>query len=257
VLGPAATQRLIDLRRGAKDQVRALSPAGRANLRDLVGYENRHEGETCVIIGNGPSLNQTDLALLRGVPTFGLNRIYLKFPELGFDTTYHVVVNKYVVEQCREDFAAISAPLFTTWVNKAALRERERDTLFLAKRPGPYFSPDLRSGIWEGATVTYVAMQIAYFMGFQRVVLVGVDHRFSTAGPAHQLVQSTGADSNHFDPNYFGPGFNWQLPDLETSEIAYGLAGEAFAARGGSIVDATVDGALQVFPKVDLADALA
>ena len=85
--------------------------------------------------------------------------------------------------------------------------------------------------------MTYVAMQLAYFMGFEEVVLVGVDHSFATKGPAHEVVTSTGADPNHFDPTYFGKGFRWQLPDLETSELAYGLARQVFEADGRRIVD--------------------
>jgi hypothetical protein len=99
-------------------------------------------------------------------------------------------------------------------------------------------------------------MQLAFWMGYRDVVLVGVDHRFSTRGPAHTLVTSAGQDPNHFDPAYFGRGFQWQLPDLATSEIAYALAKQAFEDDGGRIVDATVDGALRVFDRVPLAQAL-
>jgi hypothetical protein len=93
-------------------------------------------------------------------------------------------------------------------------------------------------------------------MGFKLVILVGVDHRFSTEGPAHKLVKSDGPDPNHFDPNYFGRGFNWQLPDLETSEMAYAMARDAFERDGREVLDATVDGALTIFPKTSLEDAL-
>jgi hypothetical protein len=99
--------------------------------------------------------------------------------------------------------------------------------------------------------VTYVAMQLAYHLGYREVVLIGVDHSFSTTGPAHQLVTSAGDDPNHFDPSYFGKGYRWQLPDLVMSEQAYSLAKAAFEAAGGSIVDATVGGRLTIFPKAD------
>ena len=99
-------------------------------------------------------------------------------------------------------------------------------------------------------------MQLAYWMGFQKVVLIGVDHRFATEGPAHKAVTSQSDDPNHFDPNYFGKGFKWQLPDLLTSGIAYGIAKRAFEADGRKVVDCTVDGALDVFPKGDLATEL-
>jgi len=94
-------------------------------------------------------------------------------------------------------------------------------------------------------------MQLAYFMGFKQVILIGVDHSFTTKGTANTTVVSTGDDPNHFHPGYFVKGFRWQLPDLETSEIGYALAKEAYQKDGREILDATVGGKLQIFPKVN------
>jgi hypothetical protein len=94
-------------------------------------------------------------------------------------------------------------------------------------------------------------MQLAYFMGFDEVVLIGVDHSFKTKGTPNITVISEGDDEDHFASEYFGKGFRWQLPDLEASEIAYMKAKEAFEADGRKIIDATIDGKLTVFPKAD------
>ena len=107
------------------------------------------------------------------------------------------------------------------------------------------------AGAWEGATVTFVALQLAYHLGFYEVILIGVDHSFATTGPANKLVTATAADANHFDPTYFGPGVKWQYPDLEVSAAAYALARDAFETSGRHILDATVGGQLKVFPKAD------
>lgn len=232
-----------------------LSEAGRANRDYIRGFKNRYAGERCVIIGNGPSLRETDLSLLKSEVTFGLNRIYLMFDQIGFATTFHCVVNDLVVEQCVEDFRRISAPLFTSMSNRPLL-EGKPDTAFLHSLVGPRFIRDSSRGVWIGGTVTYVAMQLAFYMGFTDVVIVGVDHRFAVTGPPNKVIESTGPDESHFDPNYFGTGFRWQLPDFETSEIAYALARTAFENSGRRIVDATVGGALTTFPKMELKKAL-
>jgi Protein of unknown function DUF115 len=234
-----------------------LTADGRANRDCIRRFKGIHAGQRCVIIGNGPSLRDTDLSLLRDEYTFGLNRIYLMFDELGFATTFHVVINRHVVEQCAEDFHKIDAPLFTTMQNRAFL-EGAPNTAFLDTIVGlwPYFSRDASRGVWEGYTVTYVAMQLAYYMGFSEVILIGVDHRFAVSGTPNQLVESTGPDTSHFDPRYFPKGFKWQLPDLENSEVAYRLARKSFEEDGRRIVDATVGGALTIFPKASLEDAL-
>jgi hypothetical protein len=90
-------------------------------------------------------------------------------------------------------------------------------------------------------------------MGFEKVILVGVDHSGSVPGKANSTIVSQGDDPNHFDPRYFGKGFRWQLPDFETSEIGYRLARQAYAAAGRQVVDATIGGKLTIFPKVDYA----
>jgi hypothetical protein len=126
------------------------------------------------------------------------------------------------------------------------------DMMFVISREAPMFHTDVTQGIWEGATVTYVAMQIAYYLGFQEIILVGVDHTFRTKGAPNLTVVSEGDDHDHFSTDYFGEGFRWQLPDLETSEWAYSLARRQFEASGRRIVDATVHGKLDVFPKASL-----
>ena len=192
-----------------------------------------------------------DLTPLRDETTFGLNRIYLLFPRIGFHTTYYVSVNRLVVEQCADEIQQLPMPKFISWYARDVICFTD-DMMFVRDpRDGSLsFSPWPFWRIWEGATVTYVAMQLAYYMGFQHVILIGVDHSFVTKGTPHETVLSQGADPNHFDPNYFGKGFRWQLPDLDTSERAYRLAKHAFEDDGRTIVDATVGGNLQVFPKV-------
>jgi len=105
-------------------------------------------------------------------------------------------------------------------------------------------------------TVTYAALQLAYYLGADPVVLVGVDHNFTgVSGPANTYVRADRHDANHFDPNYFGPGMLWGLPDLEASEVVYLAARRAFEADGRRVLDATVGGKLQIFDKVGIAEA--
>lgn len=243
-------QRLSLITQGLLYQV---LPAGRASRTRLRELKDSHRGERCFIIGNGPSLQQTDLAKLRDEYTFGLNRIYLLFPELGFSTTFLVTVNRLVLEQCADEILSTPAMKFLPWTFRKHLNpELLGNTVFIQSTRGSHaFTQDAHRPLWTGATVTYVAMQLAFHMGFQKVILVGVDHTFATQGKPHAEVVSRGDDPNHFSPTYFGKGFKWQLPDLETSEIAYRLARQAFEADGREIMDATMGGQLTVFPKIN------
>lgn len=231
--------------------VATFHPWRQASIRRLAAYKDIHRGERCVIIGNGPSLQNTDVSRLRDVYTFGMNRVYLAFPEWGFETSYYVAINDLVVEQCAEDIRGLPMPKFISWHARQYLTPTE-DTCFLhTTYTGPKFSIDARQRMWEGATVTYVSMQLAYFMGFSEVILIGVDHSFESKGQPNETVVSQGDDLNHFDVRYFGKGFRWQLPDLETSAIGYSMARQTFERDGRRVLDATIDGKLSVFPKVD------
>lgn len=218
--------------------------------KKLQQFKDIHKGERCVIIGNGPSLNKMDLSFLKYEICFGTNRIYLGFDKWGFTPTYYVTVNKLVIEQSVDQILNIPCPKFISNKGIPYLPNQE-DIMFIKTLPyhGDPFSKDPLEGINEGSTVTYVAMQLAYYMGFETVILIGVDHNFVTKGQPHKEVVSQGEDPNHFDPNYFGKGTKWHLPDLETSEKHYQIAHEKFKEEGRSIIDATLDGHCHIFPK--------
>jgi hypothetical protein len=235
-----------------------LHPWRRESIRRLAALKDAHAqaGSRAFIIGNGPSLKQTDLSKLKNEFTFGMNRIYLMFPELGFTTSCLVSINDLVIEQCAAEMAALDLPKFLAWRSHRHFKNVERltfnvPTFLYTTYTGPRFSKDVRGRVWEGATVTNVALQLAFHMGFQQVILIGVDHNFASKGDANKTVVSDGDDPNHFSAAYFGKGFRWQLPDLDTSEIGYRLARQAYESAGREVLDATVGGKLTIFPKVD------
>ncbi len=218
-------------------------------------FKDIHAGESCFIIGNGPSLRQMDLSLLKDHCTFGLNKIYLLFDKVDINLSYHVAVNRLVIEQSIKQFETIKCPSFLSYTTAYDLVDKNDHTFFIYTG-GPYtFQKDITSKICEGHTVTYVAMQIAYFMGFSRVFLIGVDHNFITQGKANQYQFMEGNDPNHFDSRYFKNN-HWQLPNIEASELSYQLARYFFNKDKRYIYDATIEGKLNIFPKVSFEEAL-
>jgi hypothetical protein len=230
-------------------------------LQDLV---QRHAGETCYVIGNGPSLNRTPLELLRGQKTFGCNRIYLGLERFGLRLDYWTIEDPLVAEDTVDEWTALDG----------ALRLVPEDLLWLvpdvnAVCPIPFrrqpFGPHLprfgRSAaeLFWGGTVSYLMIQLAALMGFSRVVLLGID--FSYERPDHVTAlahpdqwQSHGPDPNHFDPSYFGAGRKWHDPRVDRMHLAY-RAAAAFAEQSGlQIVNATPGTRLDVFPEVRLED---
>ena len=231
-----------------------LHPWRRQSMDNLAALKDKHKGERCFIIGNGPSLRNTDVSKLKNEYTFGMNRIYLAFEEWGFQTSFLASVNDLVIEQCVDDFLALDIPRFFSWRSHKYFKPDQPanlPTFLYTTYDGIKFADDVRYRVWEGATVTNVCLQLAYHMGFEQVILIGVDHNFTSKGDANKTVVSDGDDPNHFDPRYFGKGFRWQLPDLDTSEIGYALARINYEQDGRQILDATIGGKLTIFDKVD------
>ena len=229
----------------------AFHPWRRASIRNLKAMRDSQCHRRCFIIGNGPSLREIDLSRLQGEFTFGLNRIYLLFPEMGFSTSYYVSINDLVIQQCASEIRALPMPKFLAWHARRFIQPTADTSFLYTSYTGPGFNRNASGRLWEGATVTYVALQLAFHMGFEKVILVGVDHNFVSKGKPNQTVTSTGDDPNHFSPAYFGKGFQWQLPDLQTNELAYRMAKSAYELAGRQVLDATRGGRLTVFPKVD------
>src|SRR5512140_1852689 len=251
----AAREAYLAARRMPASWEAAHHPWRRDSIARLAEWKDKCKGQRAVIIGNGPSLNQTDLSRLRNEFTFGLNRIFLMFPKLGFQTSCLVSVNDLVVEQSLAEIMALKIPTFLSWRARRffdpATPPASLPTFLYTTYESPKFARDARGRLWEGATVTNVALQLAYHMGFRQVILIGVDHSFTSKGQANQTVVSEGDDPNHFSPGYFGKGFRWQLPDLDTSEVGYRMARAAYERDGREVLDATIGGKLTVFPKVD------
>ena len=102
------------------------------------------------------------------------------------------------------------------------------------------------------ATVTYAALQVIYYMGFSEVIIIGMDHNFTTKSKNHPNkteLRDEEVDLNHFHPDYFPKGSKWETPDLVSSEYFYNIAKNIFEDDGRKIIDCTINGKCQVFEK--------
>lgn len=226
----------------------------RGRMNDL---KNSHVGEKAVILCNGPSLLKCDFSLLNNVYTFGLNKINLLFDSTEFRPSCIVSTNRYVIRQNRDFYNSTGIRLF---LESCALKNGVKpgeNIIFFHAANIDRFARDCSFSLYEGYTVTFVALQLAFHMGFREVALVGCDHEFSTKGPANMLVNAGSNDPDHFHGDYFPRGEVWQLPDLDRSELYYKYAGNVYEAFNRKIVNATAGGRLEVFDRVGLSDFLA
>lgn len=237
--------------------------AFKADTLKLRGLYNKHKGERCFIVGNGPSLNLMDLTKLKNDISIGVNGIFYKTDEMGYAPNYYVVEDSSVM---KENIARIigvkaEAKFFPTIYHD--LHPADDNVHFFTMNRGfyeptspnycvPRFSTDFSQRAFCGQSVTYINLQLAFYMGFTKVYLIGMDFSY-VIPPEHEkkgdIIKSTTDDPNHFNPNYFGKGKTWKDPKLDRVLQNYQMAKFAYECAGRSIINATVGGKLDLFDR--------
>lgn len=203
--------------------------------------------EQCVIICNGPSLNDIDPEFLNQNWTFGLNSIFLK-KDIN-PTSYYVAINPLVVQQFSEQINSYKPLTGMKYIRKD--KAHLIDGCVPIKSVGfPCFRDKPFGGLYEGYTVTYVAIQLAVWLGFKKILFVGLDHSYTFNGPANHQSKWEGDDVNHFDKNYF-KNMQWHTPDLFHSRESYKMARKYCDNHGIFLANLSTKTMLDVFPRDD------
>lgn len=229
------------------------------NERRLLSLKDRYHGRRVFIIGNGPSLKKTNVRLLKDELTIGCNGLFLMFDDMGFLPTFYTVEDTLVAEDRADIINSIQG---TTKVFPFDLKyclKPDEDTIYINfVRPGyrgfPQFSGNFTSHVFWGGTVTFLNLQLAWYIGAKEVYLIGVDHSYRphTKNDKKEgfTITSHSEDINHFHPDYFGPGFRYHDPKVDRMELAYRETKIFFENNGGIIYNATNGGRLEVFQRV-------
>jgi hypothetical protein len=233
------------------------------NERKLLGLHNINKGKRCFIIGNGPSLNEIDLSLLKNEYTFGVNAIYTNYEKMGFYPTYYVVEDFLVAEDRADEINAYNKSDIKFFGNYLRYCLKPDETTILLNvlldyrdyPDFPHFSQNAMQKLWVGGTVSYLCMQLAFYMGFSEVYLIGFDHNYHIPKDIqkgqHHVLTSTSQDVNHFNADYFGKGKRWHDPMLNRMEKAYRKARMMYETHHRQILNATAGGKLEVFERVN------
>ena len=131
-------------------------------MNQIRDFRHIHNGKRLFILASGPSLSTHDLSLLKRKIVMGLNRSFLTYPE----TSYHCVMDHRLFELYDKELLA-TRYLFT-------LKDRPWGIpMELLGTEG--FSWDLEKGVYSGYTISFVALQLAVYMGFREIFYLGLD----------------------------------------------------------------------------------
>lgn len=232
-------------------------------------YSNRmkkycriHEGERCFIVGNGPSLRVEDLEKISDYPTFASNSIFKIYPQTEWRPTYYVCVDPTYIDchreeiirevdskkfiSCRTEFPQDCNTERIFEFNKFKINKWNDKSAFVKEDVSEYFS--------VGYTVTFTALQLAFYMGFKEIILIGVDFSYPVARNSKGKIVRTGVEKSvHFyKDNKTEQKYN--VFNYEGALQAYKVAYDYAKKNNIKIYNATRNGKLEVFPEIVLED---
>lgn len=228
---------------------------GGKKYRKLQELHNSESGR-CFLIATGPSLTMDDLNKLRDEKTFGVNSLCKVFEELGWETTYYVLQDHGVFLKLLPDLEQMVHTKFIHADQRFKKKELQRlncekyvfpryygNHLWNRKKLKTGFSQDVSMIVHEGYTVAFVALQMAAYMGFKEIYLIGTDCNYVQDESKQHFVSS-----GYYASNYATIG--------DEMIYAYSVAKENLDKMGVKVYNATRGGMLEVFPRVDLDEIL-
>ena len=235
----------------------------------LSSLRDKHKGERCFIIANGPSLNKIDISLLKDEITIGCNGIYKNFSKWGFNTNYYMIVDNVQIDIRAKEIAKLKGSVKFTGLHNSYSFPFFNDMNYfhvpirsnmeyLEKELLPPFSNDVASIMHRGPTITYLMIQMAYHLGFSKIYLIGLDHNYGklpelfppgkikVTKENYHLVQEC-----HFDKDYYKIGDTLGVPNVKAQEKAYTSAKTFIESTGREIINLSPDSKLNIFKKED------
>lgn len=225
----------------------------------LQGLKGKYIGQRCFIIGNGPSLKAEDLDKLKDEYTFAFNRIYYIFDQTDWRPAFYCTQDDKIAASSIHEINSriatpyVFAPINLKWYYGIDLHT---DYFFNQRQPksekeAPEFSEDISSWIGAGNTVAYTAMQLAVYMGFTEIYLLGIDHSFHTYLDQNGNVVTDSNAKDYFCEDYNADKEPLFIPRLDISTLSYVAAQKYAETHPVKIYNATRGGKLEAFPRVD------
>ena len=231
----------------------------KGNEERLRKYKDKYKGKRIFIVCNGPSLCSEDLEKihLNGDYSFGCNRIHYIFPKTHWRPDFYTMMDLGPLHQRFELMNTIETKYKFFRTDTYTTIRKIKGNVTLLKTldtpkllENPKFSADCSKIIYFIETTTYCMIQLAVYMGFSEIYIIGCDNHYSINVLKDGTRINTGAHS------YFS-GFGNTEDDHATvsriwaNDIAYDTAQKYAESHGIKIMNATRGGNLNSFPRVD------
>ncbi|WP_185962577.1 6-hydroxymethylpterin diphosphokinase MptE-like protein [Thalassomonas sp. M1454] len=176
--------------------------------------KSEKKSDTLLILGTGPSLNSLNKNIIDSVDTLSVNGYAKLVVEKGWPTTdFYLVQDLEVSEKISHYIAKLkSSVIISSYLaiknknlkNYKYLFNHHFLTHAFTEQYKPYTykkSHAQNKYIYDGYTVVYTALELAEFMGYKNVILLGVDANYS-----HNVESRNIININKVDKTYASAG---------------------------------------------------
>jgi len=231
---------------------------------------DRHAGERCFILATGPSIKKQNLKLLKGETCIAVSNFFVHpdykviQPKYYCVAGWHPPITEEAWRNWMKDIAAGSgsATMFFSLADRIRIERQgvysQRQAYYLHDKTCDFDASqdvlDITRSVPKPCSVSIMALEIAIYMGFQEIYLLGCDH---DAIMHHNVSRHFYDEKEHA---MVRSGYNeWDGVDVEFHCQSYLKLWGQFkslrriaVSRGIRISNATEGGMLDVFENVAL-----
>lgn len=227
----------------------------------LAAFKGKYQGRRCFLIGNGPSLRPEDLTTLHqaGEITFAFNRVFNIFDQTPWRPTFYISQDEKMLGGCVDvvnslkDMETKFIPIQLKWWHGIDIDQACHFNIVHQEVDDPEqfsFGDDISRGIYNASTGMYTAVQLAAYMGFTEIYLIGVDHHFRVSQNNQGQIVVDNTVKDYFTEQYNADKENLYIPNTEKSTLTYVAMKRHCEQRGIRVFNATRGGKLEVFQRV-------
>jgi hypothetical protein len=235
-------------------------------------YKNKHKGKRVFLIGNGPSLNKTNLDLIKNEYSIAMNRISLIYENTEWRPSYYLfcssncdhptwgkVWTKSILNAVNDDKTTpfIWSKYHRTIDPKKKMKNIKWFHSVSEKKPDiqgnidpACFSDNIVERIDKTGTTMNVVLQLAKHMGFSEIIILGAD-----------LGWKADTGKTNSDPNHFCKEYSADIPEYKVLKINNQMRNIHKLARSNistnvKMFNATIETKLDTYPLIDYNDLL-
>ena len=156
--------------------------------KELLKYKNIHKNKRCFIIGTSPSIKNFKLEKLENEIVFTMNKGHF-LKDYGIKkSNYHIITDKKCYEEIKkENFNFSNKYFFST-----NILPKIKNFTFFKQKIDKKFQNDISRKVYTQYSVICPIIQIANFMGFNKIYLIGIDLSFEKNKNSHFYKDSKG-----------------------------------------------------------------